>query len=297
MSRTRWTRSLAAAAAVAILACGILVREPLVNWWLGGHGDSHGETGSGGAAHYTCSMDPSVRAREPGQCPICGMALTPVTEQQRGSDLVHVDGATLQRIGVRVATVDERPLRRRIVAVGAVTEAGAQEGAAARVDARVDRAREMESGLRVAVLLPALPLVELAGMIEQVSPDPDTGGARLRVAVQDPGSLLRPGMHAEVQIHIDLPDRLVVPARAVIVAGERRIVFVDRGKGLFEPRAIATGAQDGGLIQVRKGLQAGDRVVMSGTFLLAAENRIRSSGALWTEAEKKPAVVKPEEKP
>jgi Heavy metal binding domain len=296
LSRTRWTRSLAAAAAVAVLACGITLREPLVDWWLGSHGGSHADSDSAGAAHYTCSMDPSVRAREPGQCPICGMALTPVTEQQRGSDLVHVDGASLQRVGVRLATVDERSLRRRLVAVGAVTEAAAAEGTAARVDARVDQASEMESGLPVAVLLPALPLVELGGTIEEVSPDPDTGGARLRVAVQDAGSLLRPGMHAEVHIHIDLPASLVVPARAVIVAGERRIVFVDRGKGLFAPRAIATGAQEGGFIQVRKGLQAGDRVAMSGTFLLAAENRIRSSGALWTDAEKRPAV-KLEEKP
>ena len=296
MSRTRWTRFLAAAAAVAVLVCGIVLREPLTDWWLGSHAGSHAESGSEGAAHYTCSMDPSVRAREPGQCPICGMALTPVTEQQRSSDLVHVDGASLPRIGVRVAAAGERSLRRRIVAVGAVTEAVGAEGAAAQVDARVDQASEVESGLPVAVLLPALPLVELSGTIEQVSPEPDTGGARLRVAVQDPGSLLRPGMHAEVHIHIDLPASLVVPARAVIVAGERRIVFVDRGKGLFEPRAIATGAQEGGFIQVRKGLQAGDRVVMSGTFLLAAENRIRSSGALWTDAEKKP-VVKPEEKP
>lgn len=293
MSRTRWTRSLAAIAAVAVLACGFALREPLVDWWLG----SHREAGAADAAHYTCSMDPSVRAREPGQCPICGMALTPVTEQQRGSDLVHVDGASLRRIGVRVATAGERALRRRIVAVGAVAEAAAAEGAAARVDARVDQASpEMTSGLPVAVLLPALPLVELAGTIEQVSADKDTGAARLRVAVQDPGSLLRPGMHAEVQIYIDLPDRLVVPARAVIVAGERRIVFLDRGKGLFEPRAISTGVQEGGLVEVRKGLRAGDRVVMSGTFLLAAENRIRSSGALWTGAEDKP-TVKREEKP
>jgi len=40
---------------------------------------------------------------------------------------------------------------------------------------------------------------------------------------------------------------------------------------------------------VHKGLKAGERVVASGTFLLAAENRIRSSGALWTEAEERKA--------
>ncbi len=293
MSRTHWTRFLAAAAAVAVLVCGICFREPLVNWWLG----SHRETGAAGAAHYTCSMDPSVRAHEPGQCPICGMALTPVTEQQRGTDVVHADGASLARLGVRLAAAGERTLRRRIVAVGAVADAAAAGGGSARVDARVDRtSAEMTSGQPVAVELPALPLVELVGSIEQVSADPETGGARVRVTVQDPGSLLRPGMHAEVQIDVDLPRRLVVPARAVIVAGPRRIVFVDRGKGQFEPRAIDTGAQEGGLVEVRKGLAAGERVVVSGTFLLAAENRIRSSGALWNETEDKPAA-RPAAKP
>jgi Cu(I)/Ag(I) efflux system membrane fusion protein len=95
-------------------------------------------------------------------------------------------------------------------------------------------------------------------------------------------------MHAEVQIQVDLPARLVVPARAVIVAGKRRLVFIDRGKGLFEPREVVTGAQAGGLVQISKGLVSGDRVVVSGTFLLAAENRIRSSGALWSDSEDKP---------
>lgn len=219
------------------------------------------------------------------------MALTPVTEQQRGSDLVHVDAATMRRVGVRVAEAGARTLRRRIVAVGAVAEATdpVASGATVFVDANVDPAAAREAGelggRPVAVALPALPLTRFAGAIVQAQPDPASGGMRLRVAVQDPGAGLRAGMHAEVEIRADLPARLAVPARAVIVAGERRLVFVERGRGLFEPRVVVTGAEAAGLIEVVQGLEAGHRVVVQGTFLLAAEHRIRSNGALWTDRE------------
>jgi hypothetical protein len=290
LSSPTWSKSLAAALAVAVVACGVVFRDPLIAWFVGRGGTDVAE-----AAHYTCSMDPSVRAHAPGQCPICGMALTPVTEQQRGSDLVHVDAASMQRVGVRLAEAGEKTLRRRIVAVGTVAATAASPGAGATawIDAHVDPvgasdAGEMTVGRPVAVELPLLPLTRFSGAIEQARPDPASGDVSLRVAVQDPGTNMRPGMHAEVEIHVDLPGRLVVPARAVVVAGKRRLVFIDRGKGLFEPRVVMTGAEAAGQVEILEGLEAGQRVVVQGTFLLAAENRIRSNGALWSDLEVKP---------
>jgi len=37
-------------------------------------------------------------------------------------------------------------------------------------------------------------------------------------------------------------------------------------------------------VEITSGLQAGDLIVSSGNFLIAAESRIRSAGAFWTEA-------------
>src|SRR6185295_14549421 len=85
-----------------------------------------------------------------------------------------------------------------------------------------------------------------------------------------------------VRVDVALPERLAVPAAAVIYAGARRIAFVDRGGGRFEPREIAIGIESGDLVEVTRGLDAGDSVVVRGTFLLAADSRIRSDGALWT---------------
>ncbi len=80
---------------------------------------------------WTCGMHPNVITEEPGQCPICGMNLTPVknTAEQAmdeqaedaapspGASIV-IDPATIQNIGVQTAAVQERPLTRSIRTVG-----------------------------------------------------------------------------------------------------------------------------------------------------------------------------------
>ena len=80
----------------------------------------------------------------------------------------------------------------------------------------------------------------------------------------------------------------MVPARAIIPAGSRRIVLVDRSRERLEPRPVKTGLESDGMVEVWSGLAVGERVLVSGTFLAAAESRIRSSGKLWTEPKPKP---------
>ena len=73
-----------------------------------------------GIAYYTCSMHPSVRQSGPGQCPICGMELTPVTKGELSSGIVTVDEVRRQRIGVKIDEVRKAPLTLTVRAVGVV---------------------------------------------------------------------------------------------------------------------------------------------------------------------------------
>jgi len=73
-----------------------------------------------GVVYYTCPMHPSVERSGPGTCPICGMDLTPVSDQDLEGGTVVVDDVRRQRIGVRTALVEKRPLVRTIRAVGRV---------------------------------------------------------------------------------------------------------------------------------------------------------------------------------
>ncbi|HSN81998.1 MAG TPA: efflux RND transporter periplasmic adaptor subunit [Polyangiales bacterium] len=73
-----------------------------------------------GVAYYTCPMHPSVRQASPGKCPICGMELTPVTNEDLNTGTVVVDEVRRQQIGVTTSEVKRRELSRDIRAVGQV---------------------------------------------------------------------------------------------------------------------------------------------------------------------------------
>ena len=93
---------------------------------------------------------------------------------------------------------------------------------------------------------------------------------------------IRPGAFAEVVLERPRPLALVVPREAVIRTGRRDVVFVDRGGGAMEPTAVTLGARDDDGFEIVAGLAEGDVVVTSGTFLLAAESRLRAAdGGLW----------------
>lgn len=70
--------------------------------------------------YYTCAMHPSVKQEQPGNCPICAMALTPVTKGELRSGVVLVDDIRRQKIGVKTAPVEKRSLDETITTVGRV---------------------------------------------------------------------------------------------------------------------------------------------------------------------------------
>lgn len=83
-----------------------------------GH-EGHGHDGE--VAYYTCPMHPSVKQHEPGQCPICGMDLTPVTKAELASGQLLVDDLRRQKIGVRTTTVERSALASETRTVGRIT--------------------------------------------------------------------------------------------------------------------------------------------------------------------------------
>jgi len=92
---------------------------------------------------------------------------------------------------------------------------------------------------------------------------------------------LRPDMYAEVALHADRGERLVVPQSAVLFAGERRLVFLDLGGGRLRPQTVEVGMKSGDDLEVLSGLSEGDVVVTSGTFVVAAESRLKSATGQW----------------
>jgi Cu(I)/Ag(I) efflux system membrane fusion protein len=88
-------------------------------------------------------------------------------------------------------------------------------------------------------------------------------------------------MFANVEIEMPEAASLVVPQSAVVQAGTRSFVFRALGEGRFRPQAVELGRRFGEEIEIRSGLAAGDSIVRSGTFLVAAESRLRAALEHW----------------
>ena len=109
--------------------------------------------------------------------------------------------------------------------------------------------------------------------------DPVSRTFKVRLEMDNPEYVFRPDMFVDVELPINLPDSLTAPASAVIDTGSRRTVFVDRGNGYFEPRRVETGWRFGDRIEITKGLMEGERIVVSGNFLVDSESRMRLAAA------------------
>ncbi|HEY0709807.1 MAG TPA: efflux RND transporter periplasmic adaptor subunit [Polyangia bacterium] len=127
--------------------------------------------------------------------------------------------------------------------------------------------------------LDAMPGRTFRGTVSFISPvlDPTTRTAKVRFEYPNPDGALRPGMYATVQITAGQGEGLVVPSDSIIDTGERKIVFVARGKGRFEPRALKTGAATANQYEVLAGLREGDAIASNGQFLLDSESRIKGA--------------------
>jgi Cu(I)/Ag(I) efflux system membrane fusion protein len=139
-------------------------------------------------------------------------------------------------------------------------------------------------GQLATVTLAYLPGQELRGRVSRIlpalNPVSRTGKVRIEIANRSGagGPLLRPEMYADVALAAQAREALMVPESAVLYTGPRRLVFLDLGEGRFRPREVQLGARSGDFYEVLAGLQAGDRVVTAGNFLVDAEARLQTGG-------------------
>ena len=106
--------------------------------------------------------------------------------------------------------------------------------------------------------------------------DPSTRTLKLRLEADNPGFALRPDMFVDVELPVSVPAGLTIPVDSVIDSGRQQRVFVEKSKGIFEPREVQLGWRFGDRVEITSGLKEGDRVVSAGTFLVDSESRLKS---------------------
>ena len=141
---------------------------------------------------------------------------------------------------------------------------------------------DVRPGRLVEASATALPGSSFKGKVSAILPEVNvvTRTIKARVELANPGGRLVPGMFASVDFAPgDVSEALIVPTEAVIATGKRSVVIVAEGDGKFTAVDVEPGVESNGETQIRHGLQAGQRVVTSGQFLIDSEASLRSTAA------------------
>lgn len=221
--------------------------------------------------------------------------------------LKYMDVSDEQIAGIRDAKKVEKTLTIHSPAEGIVTEKMAIEGMYVMPGMRLFTVADLSRiwvyvdiyeyqlpwvyvGQPARMTLPYVAGREFVGKVVYVYPylEPQTRVIKVRLEFENPDLELKPGMYANVKLESELSRQaLLIPREAYIDSGERKVAFVDRGGGKFEPRDIQTGVEaEDGMVEVLYGLDEGEVVVTSGQFLLDGESKLKEAVAKMMEAER-----------
>lgn len=201
---------------------------------------------------------------------------------------------------VRQLETGGRVLARQVLVApvgGVVTELAAREGMAVAAGTPLYRingidkvwvmaelpesvAAQVAPGNAVVAHATALPQLELRGKVAAILPEVNaaTRTVRARVELANPGGRLAPGMFVNLSFAASpRAPALLVPSEALVRTGTRSVVMLEQGPGKFVPMQVEAGQEAGGQVEILSGLQAGQKVAVSGQFLLDSEASLKAS--------------------
>ncbi|MEI6652209.1 MAG: efflux RND transporter periplasmic adaptor subunit [Chlorobiaceae bacterium] len=132
-------------------------------------------------------------------------------------------------------------------------------------------------GQQVEIRSQSLPQSSFTGRISFIYPflDPKTRTLKARVEMANPGITLKPDMFVNAIIKQPLDSSIVVPVTAVMDTGKRQVVWVESAPGSFESREVRVGQRNNDKIQILSGLNPGDKVAVSGGYLIDSESQLK----------------------
>jgi RND family efflux transporter MFP subunit len=146
---------------------------------------------------------------------------------------------------------------------------------------------DVRVGTSAAITAPAYPERKFAGRVSYIDPrvEPQMRTAQIRIEVGNPGEMLKLGMFVDVNFGgaaaTSGQAAVSVPRGAVQMLGAKQVVFVVTDKsGVFAQREVSAGPESNGVVPIQAGLNAGERVVTEGSFLLRAESLKLNPGQL-----------------
>ena len=136
----------------------------------------------------------------------------------------------------------------------------------------------LRPGAKVQARSAAVPGTTINGTVQAIVPEVNaaTRTVKARVELANPRAQLIPGMFVTMQFMDTRAEKsLLIPTEAVIQTGTRTVVMLAEDNGAFRPVDVEIGIESGGQTEIKRGLQAGQRVVVSSQFLIDSEASLK----------------------
>jgi membrane fusion protein, copper/silver efflux system len=147
-------------------------------------------------------------------------------------------------------------------------------------------------GMPATVTLRALPGEPHEGKVSFIYPEMmkmETRTVSVRIELPNPDGKIKTGMYADVVFRVGDGEAPAVAVHdsAIIDSGTRQVVLVAKGEGRFEPREVKIGRRGEGHTEIVSGLEPGEEIVTSATFLIDAESNLRAALQAFSQGEPK----------
>lgn len=128
----------------------------------------------------------------------------------------------------------------------------------------------VSKGQKAIITMPAYPSESFNGTVAFVSPvlDPDTHSDKVRIVFENKDGRFKPNMFANVRFLVPQAQQTFVPNSALLMNNDSTTVWVETAPWIFVRRTVELGYEEGGNALIRKGLNAGERVIVKGGVLL-----------------------------
>lgn len=132
---------------------------------------------------------------------------------------------------------------------------------------------QIKEGMDATVYLPEMSNMRIEGKISFINPQLNSASKinLVRIEIKNENQLLKPGMQANFTILLNKYAALAIPTDAVILDAKGATVWIQTGHNKFKSVMVHTGEESNGYTEIKHGLNAGDKIVISGAYLLNSE--------------------------
>lgn len=155
-------------------------------------------------------------------------------------------------------------------------------------------AASLRPGDKVSFKCPIHPGMIFHGRIDLIEPELDmqTKTLKVRVIVDNPQGILKPGLVLDAEITVDYGKLLLLPRNAVLHTGDGDLVYVMKSAGIWEPRRVTVGRDFGDQVEITAGLKPGESVAGTAVFMLDSEAQLKGVPRPTDEAQNSSSQAK-----